>query len=146
MSNWASEYANEIETRSDVRQQRKQSRAQERARKKALDERDILFRLWKKWHEERKTQLLEGEHKEAAQELADFLERMTLEDAPALLTLVENGPWRNSGRDVKFLVLELIDHGITYLRESTGLNPFDDPLPFSNEELNVFLSIRELLR
>jgi hypothetical protein len=146
MSNWASEYANKIETRSDARKYRLQSRAQERALKKALAERDHLFREWQKWHKERKQQLLGGEHKEAAQELADFLEQMTNEDAPALLTLVENGPWRDSDRDVKFLVMELINHSIIYLREKAGLAPFDDPLPFGNEETNVFLSIRELLR
>jgi len=118
----------------------------ERKRQKALTERNQLFREWQKWHKERKQQLLAGPQREAAQELADFLEQMTIEDAPALLTLVENGPWRDSERDVKFLVMELISHSIIYLRESAGLSPFDDPLPFSDEDPSVFLVIRELLR
>ena len=142
--NWAKEYSETRETRSDWRQHNRRRQAQERAKRKALAERDELHRAWKKWHEERKQILMTGPCKEAAQELAEFLGRMTCceEDASALLTLVQCGPWTDSDRDVKFLVLGLIDSAIIYMSEKEGLVPFDDPL----DEPNVFLTLRKILR
>jgi hypothetical protein len=122
-----------------------ETRAQ-RKREKELNDREYLFRQWQKWHQERKAELLAGAWSEAATELANFLERMTLEDAEALVSLIERGPWRRADRDTRFLVIELVSHSIMYLREKTELPPFDDPLPFSNDDLNAFLIIRELLR
>jgi hypothetical protein len=118
----------------------------EKKRQKELAERDYLFRDWQEWHKKRKGELLAGAWCEAAQELSNFLETMTVEDAPALVALVERGPWREADHDTRFLVLELISHSIIYLREKVGLAPFDDPLPFSDDEPNAFLVIRGMLR
>jgi hypothetical protein len=129
-----------------VSPRRARMRAAEKRKQKRLQERNELFRAWERWHKERREILLSGPHGRAAQELVDFLERMTCceEDAAALLTLVQQGPWADSDPDVKFLVLGVVDNAITYLRENEGLHPFDDPLP--DEEPNVFLTIREMLR
>ena len=121
-------------------------RAVEKRRQKRLKERDQLFRLWQKWHKERKAALLAGEWGEAAQELADFLEQMSLEDAPALVSLVASGPWREANNDTRFLVLEIISHRIIYVRETNGLDPFDDSLPWSDDEPTAFEIIREHLQ
>lgn len=118
----------------------------ERKLAKEKAERDYLFKEWTQWHKKRKAELLAGVHSEAAQKLADFIENMSLGDANELFELVEDGPWSDADADTCFLVLELISHGITYLRERNGLEPFDDPLPFSDDEPNVFLAIREMLR
>jgi hypothetical protein len=142
MSNPFLDYGNEIETPSDYRRHRKESRAQERAKKKALEDRDQLFKAWKHWHEERKQELLEGPYAEAARELVNFLEYMKLEDANDLIELVQRGPWND--RDVKYMVLVLIDHRIIFLREQAGLPAFDDPLP--DEEPDTFMTLREMLR
>jgi hypothetical protein len=119
-----------------------ETRAQ-RKREKELDDREIMFREWQKWHQKRKAELLTGAWGEAATELADFLERMDTDDAVALIELVERGPWRDADADTRFMVLELIDHSIIYLREREGLEPFDDPL---DDDLNAFLIIRGLLQ
>jgi hypothetical protein len=118
-------------------------RAAEKRKQKALQERNHLFREWQKWHKERKDELLGGPWGEPARELADYLERMTPEDASALVSMVEHGPWREADADTRFLVLALIDHSVIYLRENNGLEPFDDPL---DDEPSAFLIIKELLR
>lgn len=122
-----------------------QTRA-ERRQKQALAERDTLYRMWKKWHEERKQTLLAGPHAEDAAVLIEFLERMTIEDAENLIELVKWGPWQTVDEDTQFTVLSIIDNAICYLREREGLFPIDDSLIFSDEELNAFLIIRKLLR
>jgi hypothetical protein len=111
----------------------------ERKRQKELQERDTLFRIWKKWHEERKAELLNDP---AARELALFIEQMTLGNAERLIELVEASPLRGVDDNTRFLMLDLIGRGITYLREASGLDPFDDPL---DDEPNAFLIIKELL-
>ena len=120
------------------------TRAQ-RKMEKRLSERDQLYRDWIKWHKQRKAELLAGDWRAPAQELAEFLEGMTIEDAPALIALTKRGPWRDADKNTKFLVLEMISHSITHLREREGMEPFDDPLPWDNET-NGFLIIREMLR
>ena len=119
------------------------TRAQ-RKMEKRLSERDQLYRDWIKWHKERKAALLSGPWCRQAQELAEFLERMTLEDAPELIQMVDHGPWRTADADTRFLILELISHTIIHIREREGLEPFDDP--FSDDDPNAFLIIREQLR
>lgn len=119
-----------------------QTRA-ERKRQKALQERDILFRQWTKWHREHKQELLTGRFSGPATALCEFLESMTIEDGAALIDLVSRGPWRSTDKDTKFTVLSLIDHAICYLRKREGLYPIDDPLP--GEEDSVFLCIKAVL-
>jgi len=121
------------------------TRAQ-RKREKELADGDILFRQWQKWHAKRRDELLGGAWGEAARELADFLDRMTIEDAPALLTLVERSALRKADNDARFLALELVAHRIMYVREQLGLAPMDDSLPFSGEPPTCFEIIREMLK
>jgi hypothetical protein len=118
----------------------------ERKLEKERKEREQLFGMWTKWHKERKAELLAGPYSEAANELALFLERMTITDAPALIELTKRGPWCEADADTRFLVLELIAHSIIYLREREGLAPIDDPIPFSDDEPDAFMIIREMLR
>jgi len=118
----------------------------ERELAKKQFERDFIFEEWKKWHEERKVALLAGPHGEQAQELCYFLETMTIADAAALVELVKRGAWHETNADTRFLVQTLIGRTIMCVRECEGLPPFDDPLPFSDEELNASLIIRELLK
>lgn len=121
------------------------TRAERKLEKERL-EREQLFGQWTKWHKDRKAELLAGPYSEAANELALFLERMTITDAPALIELAKRGPWQQADADTQFLVLELITHSILYLREREGLEPFDDPIPFSDDEPDAFMIIREMLR
>ena len=115
----------------------------ERKRQKKQEDDTKLLGIWKEWHLKRKAELLAGTWSEAARELVEFLERMTIADAPALIALVERGPWREADANTKFLVLGLIGHNIIYLRERAGLPPFDDPS--DDEETNAFIIIRRML-
>jgi hypothetical protein len=118
-------------------------RAAEKRRQKQLQERDLLYRQWKKWHEERTAELLAGPFGAAASEVSGFVEGMKLEDGLDLIALIERGPWRQADADTKFLLLGMIDRAIMYLRENAGLEPIDDALP--GEPLTVGLMIKKLL-
>src|SRR6185295_4266787 len=99
-------------------------RAVEKRRQKKLEDNKILYRMWKKWHDKRRDQLMEHD---GANELVAFVEKMTLGDADALIELVEHSPLRQGDREVRSLTLGLISNAIIYLRENAGLEPFDDP-------------------
>jgi hypothetical protein len=137
------DFANEHQSRYSKR--REKTRAERRIEKE-LAERDYLFEEWTQWHQKRKQELLTGVHAEMANELAGFLERMTINDAPALVTLVRSRPWHMTDPDTRFLALELISHAIIYLRERAELPPFDDPIPWSDDEPDAFMIIKRLLR
>jgi len=144
MNVWEQLAEKQISSPRKARMRAVETRAQ-RKREKELQDRGILFKMWLKWHEERKAMLLAGAWGGAARELADLLERMTLDDAPALLAHVKAGPWREADRDTRFLTLAMIDHRIIYIREQAGLVPMDDSLPWIGEEPTVFEQIKELL-
>jgi hypothetical protein len=118
-------------------------RAAELKKQKALQERNKLFGLWKKWHRNQVELLLAGGYKDAAQELIGFLETFTLTDGLELIELVRCGPWRHADDDTRFQVLRLVDRAIAHLREARALPPFDDALP--GEPPTVFQIIREVL-
>jgi len=124
--------------------QRATEKRRAKAAEKALAERDDLFRLWKKWRQERLDALLNGAHAAAAQELVAFLQTMTLEDGEKLVELIRAGGWERADADTKFEVLSLLNLTITELRDRAGLPSIDDPLP--GEESSAFLIIRELFR
>lgn len=134
---------NRIAEQQIVAPRKAQLRAAEKRKQKALAERDLLFRMWQKWHAERREKLLNGPYHVAARQLINFLERMTSRDGEALLALIEAGPWRDADDDAKFLVLSLIDGDIAHLRERKGLPPFNDSL--DDDDLTVFQLIREML-
>jgi hypothetical protein len=116
---------------------------EQRRQEKAKADGEYLYREWRKWHEERKAELLAGPHSQDALQLLNFLEQMTLDDAERLIEVVEASPLRTADADTRTRILSLISHGIVYVREANGLDPFDDPLP--NDEPNAFLRIKTLL-
>jgi hypothetical protein len=118
-------------------------RAIEKRRENAQEARDLLAD-WARQRRERVDILLAGPHGKAASALVAFLKAMTLDQAPALIELVEDGPWRDADPDTRFEVLALVDVAIVNLRERNGLLPFEDALP--GEPPNAFLIIREMLR
>lgn len=122
-------------------EKRRMHRAQEEAVRKALAERDMLMRLWKKWREEVLTEALAGAYAQPIEDLIHFLEHNKLEHLNRqLVKWVEHGPWLKAPADIRFLVLRLINARITKLREKQDLPPFDDPLP--GQPLSPFLIIR----
>jgi hypothetical protein len=112
----------------------------ERKRLEALEKRSRMFRLWQKWHRKQVEKLLAGPYGTPAQELASFLETMTLTSGSELIELIHRGPWCDTDPDTRFEVLRLIDGALAHLRERDGRPPFDDALP--GEPLTVFQIIR----
>jgi hypothetical protein len=142
--NWAEEYAETKETKSEWRQFNGRQRAQERAKRKALQERDLLYRQWREWHEKTLKEFLGGPHAAAATEIHTFLKNADLNSADQLIELVKQGPWQQADEDTRFQVLRMIDYSVCFLRESSGLEPIDDPLP--DQAPSAFIIIRELLK
>jgi hypothetical protein len=120
------------------------TRAERRAAKQQSDK-EILHRQWRDWHDKQLKKLLTGRYRKAANSLANYLETLSMEDGDALVDFVERGPWRESDPDTRYTILSLIDHRIIYLREAHGLAPFDDSIPFSDEEPTAFEIIRGLV-
>ena len=107
-------------------------------------EQNVLYVQWQKWKEDRRKELCEGPHGQAATDLSVFLDAMHMGQAEELIDFVRLGPWQNADRDARFMVLDMISNTITYKREQLGLEPFDDPLP--DDEPNAFVIIRDLLK
>lgn len=129
-----------------VSPRKSQMKAVETRRSRALAKKqaegDILHKLWKKWHAERCRDLLKVE---GAAELIAFVERMTLNDAEALIDLVEHSPLRHADADARFLALGIVDRSIIYLREKAGLMPISDSIPWLDEPPTVFEVVKSLL-
>jgi hypothetical protein len=117
----------------------------ERKAAKSINDKQIQFELWRKWHHKQTKKLLTGPFGKDIKTLSAFLERMTLTDGENLIHLIERGPWRDVDQDTRYLVLSLIDSRIVYLHETEGWPPFDDTMPFLDSKPTLFLRIREML-
>lgn len=124
-------------------EKRKMHRAQKQAMIKALNERDMLMRLWRKWRKDVYNEALDGPYQEALQELVDFLNQMNLKNEAPLLKLIHSGNWHEAHKDIRFLVTILVDAKITALREKQELPPFDDGL--IDEPLTLFQKVRHMI-
>jgi hypothetical protein len=120
--------------------EREVNRAQKKAMIKALSERDLLLRLWKKWRNEVLHAELEGPYEKDIQLLINALNKMSLEHEKRLINIIRKGPWLAAPPDIRFLVLHLIDARLIVLNEKADLPPFNDALP--GEPLTPFQIIR----
>jgi hypothetical protein len=121
---------------------RPRRRRQNSARTRGEPDRQLQY--WQQWRGERLQSLLSGPHGQAAWQLMQFLDKMTIHDAPALIKLVKPGKWQRADPDTRFEVLALIDEHIIKLREAHGLAPMDDGL--TDEDLTALQQIREMLQ
>lgn len=128
-----------------LRTQEKQQmhRAQKKAMLKALNDRDLLMRLWKRWRQDVRNTALEGPYQKAIQTLINFLNQMSLKDTPRLLALVKTGHWQQTPADIRFLAISLIDAKLTTLREKQKLPPFDDAI--MGKPLTLFQQVRLII-
>jgi hypothetical protein len=110
-------------------EKRQMHRAQKQALIKAVNERDLLLRLWKRWRVGLVDSALEGPYQKHIEKLIEFLESLTLKDEDRLVQVVRAGKWQQTHPDIRFLVLRLVDAKLVALREKAGLPPFDDGLP-----------------
>jgi hypothetical protein len=113
------------------------------AEQKQLEENSYLLRQWRKYRREQLEQALAGPHGAVVERIVDFLRRMDLCSAPALLTLLREYDWRHVDADTRFTLLHEINQSIGALRQRSGLPVIDDALP--HERATGFLLVRELL-
>ena len=86
---------------------------------KTLEERDRPLRMHARWRAEAVKALLAGPHGTDARAVLDFLERMDA-SAAGLIKHVRAGPWRTADKDIRFLILAIVDAALTRLRECAG--------------------------
>lgn len=106
-----------------------------------LEERASLLRGYNAWIRERRDELFAGPFGKECRALNALLRTMTPSSAPALVKFIENASWlKEADADTRHEVLAMVSNGITRVRLSAGLTPFDDALP--GEPDNAFLIIR----
>lgn len=149
MSNPFAEYAEQNKPawkkrKEAAAEKRKLSYHQQKAVNKALADRDLLFRLWKKWRKELTSTALEGPYEEHITNLINFLRSLASDSEHTIVAFVAEGPWLEAPEDIRQLALELIDARLTQLREEQDLPPFNDSL--FDEPPTVFELIRNKFR
>ena len=115
---------------------------------KAKAEKEKLWNLYLDELEKRRKVLVSGPYAGTAEALIGFLKQLKLDDGEKLIQMAM--VWQSAPRTTRFLVLQLIDEAMVYLRVKNGLSPFDDPLPETmvvagEETENAFLRIRDIL-
>jgi len=130
-----------VKRRMQANEKRFKHRAQEKAVQKALIERDLLWKLWKRWRKETFDELLAGKYENEVKKLIAFLERYKLTQENKLIAFVNAGPWLEAPPEIRLLVLQLIDKQIIKLRQALKLPPFDDSM-LGSKKLDAFLIIR----
>lgn len=113
----------------------------------AMDERDLLAKLYRQHCADRKQALLEGPHGKDIRGLLSFMRTMTPSSAPALVKLIETAVWlQQADEETRYGVLWLVNRGIANLRKREGYMPFDDSLmdesPTASEQIKSILGVR----
>ena len=113
----------------------------------ALDERDLLTKLYRQHCADRKQALLDGPHGKDIKGLLSFMRTMTPSSAPALVKLIETAAWiRQADEETRYGVLWLVNRGIANLRKREGYMPFDDSLldepPTASEQIKSIIGVR----
>jgi hypothetical protein len=139
MSNPFLDYSEEISHGLKRRLRIAESRREKAFARRQLEQ-EILLDLWQREHRDMLAALIANYP--TAKELIAVLENLPA-DSDDLIEAVK--PWCCTDRITRYTVLHLINQAITHQRLKNSLPPLDDALPFSDEEPNVFLVIRELL-
>jgi hypothetical protein len=115
------------------------------ARDKALHERDVMFRRWRASHDEEKAALLRSAWGSEFEELLCALDRLTLDNGDELVDLVKHQGWHAANVHTRYCVIREIDLRIAEIRESRGEPPFDSSMPFTDEPMTLFETVRAYL-
>ena len=104
------------------------------AQKREREARD-LSRAYRLYKAQQLRELLEGPHGRNIVALRKFMRRLTISDAPALISHVESLAWLwDITPERRALVRSMISAQIVRIRARAGLHPFDDPLPANMSE------------
>src|SRR4051812_23130197 len=86
-----------------------------------------LMKLYRRDQKKRLQELLDGPFGPDVRGLLEFMRTMTLACAPALIARVRSSVWIKAlPEDHKYILLRLVSHGITRVRERNNLPPFAD--------------------
>ncbi len=110
---------------------------------KDMWEKSQLLRQYNAAIRQRRADLLAGPHGKEIGELLSLLENLAGSSPIALVRFVTEAIWlREADEDTRFGALSLISTEIMRYRVRQGLPPFDDSLPFSDEQPTAFEQIR----
>jgi hypothetical protein len=97
------------------------------AKDKELEDNARLLRAWRKWHAEQLEEALAGVHRDVLERLMEQLK--ALRSARELVGFIATQNWSEVDADTRLTVLHQINTAIPKLREKSGMEPIDDPLP-----------------
>lgn len=105
-----------------------------------------LFRNYERAKRLQLRALREGQWGAEVKALEQLLDTITLEGGPALITYIAKCAWvQAADANVRREVLGLIATHIARLRVRSGLPPFNDSLPHSDEPPTVYETVRHEL-
>jgi hypothetical protein len=113
-----------VKARLRAAEARQSRRAQERD-----DEQQKLSAYYRAARKQELDAALAGPDGDLLRDLIARLGALTIETIPALTAFVQANGLRASSADALFLALRMTSETIVKLRETSGLAPFDDPLP-----------------
>lgn len=109
-------------------------------------ENSILLRRYRASLRQREEELKAGPHGREVRALLQLLDNLTASSAGALVSYVLKARWLvEADYHTRLGVLSIVGAAIVRFRVRSGLPPFDDSLPFSNEPPTAFEQIRLLL-
>jgi hypothetical protein len=114
---------------------------------KALEERDRLYRRYRKAKKAEFDGLCADPHwGERLRKFAATVNHFDIDDADQMIAYVRcHASWlrHEAPDDIRFAALQAIDHRIVRIRQRAGLAPFDDALP--DEEPDVWQLCRKAI-
>lgn len=100
-----------------------------RSEEKRDEEQSKLSAHYRAARQQELTDALAGRDGDLLRAYLSRLEGMTLESIPVVTAFVRSGGLRAVSADTLFLALRMTSDSICKLRATSGLPPFDDPLP-----------------
>ena len=114
----------------------------DKAQKKLVDDARLL-RAWKKFHREEREAVLTGPHGAVLVELFRMLDHLQFARPTQVIGIVNAIDWAAIDFNTRLVVLHEVNAAVMKHREKQGLEPIDDPLPGSSD--NVFRVIRQII-
>jgi hypothetical protein len=139
-------YAETTKPGHERRRERIASKRRENKRiKAAMLEQHQLEKQYRDEVSEGYRELLAGDFGHEIQHLVAFLDRMGMRDGAELVAFIQSCVWLVPAPDeVRHQALHLIGRACTRLRESAGLLPYDDGLPW-DQATPAFIQVREII-
>lgn len=113
---------------------------------KQMFENGVLLKRYRASIRQREEELRAGPHGREVAGLLLLLNNLTASSAGALVSYVLKANWlRQADQNTRLDVLSIVGTAIARFRVRSGVPPFDDSLPFSDEPPTAFEQIRKLL-